>query len=374
MATALERWQRLGLWVIGRGEDRYPKRLRRVLRNDAPILLYGAGDAARLGLGGLAVVGSRDADQETLAFTSRVVERSVAAGMQIISGGARGIDQAAVRATLEAGGGAVAVLAERLDQTATSRDAKESIRSGQLTLVSPYEPEAHFSVGRAMGRNKDVYALADYALVVRFTTNEGGTWAGAVEQLAQNSSASVRVPVFVRVAGNPDEGWRLLRARGAIPFPESEFLKETVTELLKRTSASSQELVLPDTPAPSTPDTREEPKAPMDLSPQSTIPAPASPAAQPALVSPSGPSSDAGSCYNRCLPLLLQHFQQERSPKDFPEIAHRLVVLIGQLKDWIKRAVEEGKLKKTKKGGRIAYVLVSSPKENSLFDRGGDAA
>ncbi|MGL4551432.1 MAG: DNA-processing protein DprA, partial [Gemmataceae bacterium] len=66
MALAVERWQRLGLWVVGRGEDRYPARLKRLPRH-APPLLYGAGDIARLDAGGLAVVGSRDVDEGGLA-------------------------------------------------------------------------------------------------------------------------------------------------------------------------------------------------------------------------------------------------------------------------------------------------------------------
>src|SRR5438067_2008661 len=136
MATALDHWQRLGLWVISRGEDRYPERLRRNLRSAAPTLLYGAGEITRLNRGGLAVVGSRNVTEEDLSFTRRVAERCVGAGIQVISGGARGVDQAAVAAALEAGGEAVAVLAERLDRTATSRDAKGPLRRGLLTLVT----------------------------------------------------------------------------------------------------------------------------------------------------------------------------------------------------------------------------------------------
>src|SRR5947207_2931759 len=83
---------------------------------------------------------------------------------------------AAVAAALEAGGGVVTVLADRLDRAATARDAKEPLRQGRLTVVSPYEPECGFTVGRAMGRNKHMYGLADYSLVVQFTKGEGGTW------------------------------------------------------------------------------------------------------------------------------------------------------------------------------------------------------
>ena len=89
LAAALEGWQRLGLWVISRGEDCYPERLRRHLRSSAPPLLYGAGDLARLNLGGLAVVGSRNVDAEALSFTQRVAARCAEQGVPLVSGGAR---------------------------------------------------------------------------------------------------------------------------------------------------------------------------------------------------------------------------------------------------------------------------------------------
>jgi predicted Rossmann fold nucleotide-binding protein DprA/Smf involved in DNA uptake len=239
MAAAVERWQRLGLWVVGRGEERYPKRLLRHLHSSAPPLLYGAGDMARLALGGLAIVGSRDIDEEGLAIARRVAERCAGADMQVISGGARGVDQAALSGALAAGGGVVAVLSDRLDRVATSREAKEHIRGGVLTLVTPYEPEANFTVGRAMGRNKIIYTLADYALVVRFTKGEGGSWAGAVEQLGRNDPEAACVPVFVRVARNPEEGWRELREKGARPFPEDEFWVDAVAEVLNRAATDA---------------------------------------------------------------------------------------------------------------------------------------
>ncbi len=237
MAATVERWQRLGVWVISRGEDRYPERWRRNLRLAAPALIYGVGDSTRLNLGGLAVVGSRDIDEEGLCFTRKVAERCAGAGLQIISGGARGVDQTAVSAALEAGGGAVAVLADRLDRAATSREAKPWLRDGVLTLVSPYGPESGFTVGNAMGRNKHIYASADFALAVRFAAGSGGTWAGAVEQLRQNTPDYPSIPVFVRVAFNPEDGWNDLHRRGALPFPEQDFWTEDVEEVLRRAAS-----------------------------------------------------------------------------------------------------------------------------------------
>jgi predicted Rossmann fold nucleotide-binding protein DprA/Smf involved in DNA uptake len=385
MATAVERWQRLGLWVISRGEACYPERLRRNLRSAAPALLYGAGDIARLGQGGLAIVGSRDVDEEVLSFTRQVAERCAGVGVQVVSGGARGVDQAAVLAALEAGGGAVAVLADRLDQTATSREAKEWIRRGALTLVTPYEPEGGFTVGKAMGRNKHIYALADYGLVVRFTREQGGTWAGAVEQLGQHKPGSTPTPVFVRTAHNPEDGCRELCRRGALPFPEEAFSRENVVEVLRQAASPQPDLRNTTPPESTAPEGSNGPAtAPPDRAVQSEPAAPPVEAAAqagrgevtptPAPEEAPPPAPEADTCYTRCLPLLLQSLREEPGPKQLAEIAKRLETMLPQLKQWLKRAVEEGKVTMKKKGKRSVYVDAAREKESNLFHRGGDAA
>jgi predicted Rossmann fold nucleotide-binding protein DprA/Smf involved in DNA uptake len=348
LAAALDGWQRLGLWVISRGEDRYPERLRRHLRAAAPPLLYGAGDPTRLNQGGLAVVGSRNVDEEALTFTRRVAQRCAEQSVQIVSGGARGVDRAAVAAVLDGGGGAVAVLADRLDRAATAREAREPLREGRLTLITPYEPDTGFTIGKAIGRNKDIYALADFALVVRFKTREGGTWTGASEQLGRNKSAPPEIPVFVRIACNPPNGYAELKQLGALPFPEEDLWKNKIVELLKQSIPS------PTNAAESSP------------AGDATSPSSESSATQ--------ASKEPETCYHRCLPLLLQNFQSERGTKHLPEIAQKLQLLPKQLDEWMKRAIGEGKLAKKKRKGRILYLASTVDSEPSLFDRDGSAA
>jgi predicted Rossmann fold nucleotide-binding protein DprA/Smf involved in DNA uptake len=55
-----------------------------------------------------------------------------------------------------------------------------------LCLVTPFSPNAGFSIGAAMGRNRLIYCLADYAIVVASDAESGGTWAGATEALKNN--------------------------------------------------------------------------------------------------------------------------------------------------------------------------------------------
>ena len=213
LSMAVEKWQAAGIWVTSRDDTDYPERLRR-LKQNTPPLVYGCGDKKLLDKGGLAVVGSRDVDPSGEEFTRHVAARATNEGIQIVSGGARGVDQFAMLSAIEAGGTVVGALADSLLRSATSGKARESIQDGKLTLISSFDPEAGFNVGNAMQRNKQIYALADFGLVVSSGYNEGGTWSGAIEQLEK----LCLTPVFVR-DGDVPEGNRQLLQRGAPAFP-----------------------------------------------------------------------------------------------------------------------------------------------------------
>jgi predicted Rossmann fold nucleotide-binding protein DprA/Smf involved in DNA uptake len=214
LSMAVETWQSAGVWVVCRHEDHYPERFHR-LKQNAPPLIYGCGEKRLLSRGGLAIVGSRDVDAAGEEFTKRAAASAAREEMQVVSGGARGVDQLAMLAALEAGGTVAGVLADSLLRSVTSGKAREAIQDGRLALVSAFDPEAGFNVGNAMQRNKQIYALADFGLVVSSGYNEGGTWSGAIEQLERLRLA----PIFVRAGDGVPEGNRQLLRRNALPFP-----------------------------------------------------------------------------------------------------------------------------------------------------------
>lgn len=212
MALALERWARGGLWVISRGDEAYPQRLKRRLKNAAPPLLYGAGDKALLEMGGLAIIGSRDASESALLYTWKLAARCAKEGLGVVSGGARGVDAVSMQGVTEAGGNCIGVLANDLLKTSVNRQNRIGLQEGRLVLVSPFYPEAGFNAGNAMSRNRYIYTLADQAVVIDSALESGGTWAGAVENLKNGW-----VSLYVRTPGE-GAGNAALVAEGALPF------------------------------------------------------------------------------------------------------------------------------------------------------------
>lgn len=166
LSQAVDRWNARGIWVVSRADATYPRRIKGRLREDAPPILYGCGDAALLETGGLAIVGSRHVDEELISYTENVGRLSAAAHRTVISGGAKGIDRAAMHGALQEGGVAAGVMADSLERAALARDNREPLVDQRLVFISPYDPAAGFNVGHAMQRNKIIYALADAAFVV----------------------------------------------------------------------------------------------------------------------------------------------------------------------------------------------------------------
>jgi predicted Rossmann fold nucleotide-binding protein DprA/Smf involved in DNA uptake len=215
LGFALEKWQQGGLWVVCRSDSTYPERYRTQLAEQAPPVLFGAGDPALLRGGGLAIVGSRNVDAEGATFAGNVAAWCARGSVPIVSGGARGGGEAAMASAQETGGVVLGVLADGLLRKSVQRQSRRALADGKLLLLSACAPEAGPDAVAARARNKLVYALADYALVVHAQHKTGGTWAGATEELSRKQGR----PVFVRAGASAPLGNLKLLELGAIPFP-----------------------------------------------------------------------------------------------------------------------------------------------------------
>jgi len=272
-------------------------------------------------------------DDALIEYTERVGQLVASAGRPLVSGGARGIDQAAMRGALEAGGRVTGVLADSLERKVMQREHRNMVLDGRLILISPYDPNAGFNVGHAMQRNKLIYALADAALVVSAEVDKGGTWAGATEQLDKLHL----VPVYVRSTGTASAGLDALRKKGAQSWPTPH----TAEDLDKALAA--------DPPDPKTTsrqrllfsDAREDHSQPQEVAEAAEISDPLE------VKSPIDIDRKAADILSRTVRSLLLHLLHE--PKKPSEIAVELNVTKRQAERWLQQATEEGDLEKKTK-------------------------
>ena len=103
-----EKMAAAGAVAVTLGDPRYPQALREIF--DPPIVLFARGRVELLSALSLAVVGTRRATPYGIAVAERLSSDLAHAGLAISSGMARGIDTAAHKGALQAGGDTIAVL------------------------------------------------------------------------------------------------------------------------------------------------------------------------------------------------------------------------------------------------------------------------
>ena len=335
LSQAVESWRKRAIWVISHRDEAYPQRLRDRLEK-APAILYGCGDHKFLNAGGLAVVGSRHVDEDIQGYANQIGNWAASAGRTIVSGGAKGVDRAAMNGALEAGGKSIGVLAHGLKGAATNRAHRDPILNEQLVLISPYDPSSGFNVGHAMQRNKLIYALADAALVVNAEKNKGGTWNGAIEQLGNKIYS---IPVYVRSTGVQPEGLDALKKKGALSWPNpgnAEDLEAIFDVDFSKTPKRQSQGKIPFDTERATTETAAESETLPDSGLPQTI--------KQASGTRNSSATSADELFQTAKSLVLQIAQ---TPRTRDEIKAELGITQYQANEWLKRLVDEGVVKKT---------------------------
>ncbi|MXW54194.1 MAG: DNA-processing protein DprA [Gammaproteobacteria bacterium] len=215
LGLALEKWQRMGIWVLTRADPEYPSKLKERFRSNTAPVLFGFGSKSLLKTDGVAVVGSRDASSSDCERAYQFGQLIADQGYSIISGGARGIDTYAANGAQSKEGTVIVVLPNGLSKASTSSKYRDLLMSKNLLLLSPIHPESNFNVGVAMSRNRYIYGLSSAAIVVCSKENGGGTWHGALENIKNNW-----VPLWVSKTESQPTGNEALVNHGGKWLPD----------------------------------------------------------------------------------------------------------------------------------------------------------
>ena len=163
-----------GCVPITRVGDAYPVLLRKRLGLDSPGCLWIKGDPSLLAQPAVALVGSRDLNEENRRFAQEVGRQAALQGYVLVSGNARGADRTAQESCLKAGGQVISVVADELH--------KQPERDNILYVSEDGFCEA-FSAQRALSRNRVIHALGLKTFVAQSSLRMGGTWDGTVKNL-----------------------------------------------------------------------------------------------------------------------------------------------------------------------------------------------
>lgn len=158
---------------VALGEPAYPALLAAI--EGAPPLLYLRGNVAALELPQLAVVGSRNPTAGGRDNAFRFAHYLAASGFAITSGLALGIDAAAHRGALEAGGTTLAVMGTGIDRIypARNRALAEAIVEAGGALVSEFAPGTTAVAAHFPRRNRIISGLSLGTLVVEAALRSG---------------------------------------------------------------------------------------------------------------------------------------------------------------------------------------------------------
>lgn len=153
-------------------DDEYPHNLRRIFNR--PPFLFVRGTLLPTDERAVAVVGTRSASPEGMAFASELAAELVASRVTVVSGLAAGIDGAAHRSSLDAGGRTIAVMGTGIDRTYPAEHAdlaEQIVASG--ALLSQFWPGAPPRGDNFPRRNIVTSGMAVGSVVIEASATSG---------------------------------------------------------------------------------------------------------------------------------------------------------------------------------------------------------
>jgi DNA processing protein len=161
-----------GIRILSDHDDDYPRALREI--HDPPAILFVRGTILPQDALAVAMVGSRHATHYGIAQAERLAGSLARAGLTITSGLARGIDAAAHRGALAAGGRTIAVLGSGLLNIYPPEHAElaeQVVAAG--AVVSEVPPPSPPVAGAFPQRNRIITGISLGVLVVEASTHSG---------------------------------------------------------------------------------------------------------------------------------------------------------------------------------------------------------
>jgi len=233
--------------VLTPSDADYPRLLREI--PDPPLALFHRGALEHLQKPAVAVVGSRAASRYGLAAAERLSKELTTLGLTVVSGLARGIDAAAHRGALAAGGSTIAVLGAGLDidYPRENRRLRRSLEESGL-ILSEYPPD---TVPRPMNfpiRNRIISGLSAGVIIVEATSKSGSLITARLAAEQGREVFAVPGPIFSGGSEGPNRliqyGAKLVHDVDDVMTEITAFLPAEMLESPKRATEPNVDVAL----------------------------------------------------------------------------------------------------------------------------------
>lgn len=218
--------QSIRMLVLGRAG--YPSRLIDMLGEASPPVLFVHGDTDLWEQPAAAICGSRRVSQQGSNTTSDIAAQLAQQGINIVSGYAAGVDQAAHGSAIEAGGATTLVLPTGVLRFNMTDILDAAATDDRLLVVSEFYPHSPWSTWNAMQRNKTILGLVDAAIIVEPATSGGTHETG-------KAALKLGCPLYLALSDENDneEAGRYFLRRGAVALSWERDNRASLNQLIE---------------------------------------------------------------------------------------------------------------------------------------------
>lgn len=231
-----------GISFVAAGEDGYPGKLKSI--PDAPGALYYVGKLPRNEEKTIAIIGARNCSEYGRAMARQFGEILAGAGVQIVSGMARGIDGIGQQAALDVGGYSLGVLGCGVDicYPRENRQLYERLIA-EGGICSEYPPGIEPRAVLFPPRNRIISGLCDGVLVIEAKERSGTLI--TVDMALEQGREVYALPG--RTTDSLSRGCNMLIRQGAgIAVSPQELLRELKPDCVGFVSDRQQAVVMPE--------------------------------------------------------------------------------------------------------------------------------
>ena len=169
----LEEWQRKDYWIIGRRDVHYPKRVRQILQESAPPVLFGMGDRQLLDQSATAVIGPDQVMESSNQHAREIAELCFRHDRTIIAAGKQTLSSAVVESGLHSGGSVIWVIQGPVFGESLRKLFRRAKAAGKFLMLSGRSPADKRPLPQEPEVGRIAVALCDSVMYVDGTELSG---------------------------------------------------------------------------------------------------------------------------------------------------------------------------------------------------------